>query len=91
MQIFHAIAMPLVLTLSVDYGIFMVAFLEGTLDKDTPEGVLLSALTTIGGFGCLIFAQHPALFSIGIVVTGGITMAILSSIFLLPLFIGKRQ
>lgn len=83
-RIFHAISIPLVMTLSLDYSIFMLSYLQGTLEKDTPKGVLLSAVTTISSFGCLILADHPALFSIGITVTGGMSMAILSSLILLP-------
>jgi len=44
----------------------------------------LSGLTTVTGFGALVFAQHPALHSIGITVLLGIGAAIPSAIYVIP-------
>jgi predicted exporter len=84
LNIFHAIALPLVMTLSVDYGIFMLAFLEGRLRRESVKGVLLSGLTTLSGFGALLLARHPALFSLGLTVSIGLSAALLAALVLMP-------
>ncbi len=84
MTLFHAVALPLVMALSLDYGLFMLAALQGKMDMDTRKSVALSALTTVAGFGCLLFARHPALFSLGLTVTGGIASAFAVALWLLP-------
>jgi predicted exporter len=89
-NIFHAVALPLVTALSVDYGIFMQAVLEGELDAAGARGVLLSALTTLAGFGVLLTAGHPALFSLGLAVSGGIAAALLAAFGLQPLLMRGR-
>jgi predicted exporter len=88
-SMFHAVALPLVIALSVDYGIFMLAVLEGRLDAYGKKGVLLSALTTLGSFGCLLLARHPALFSIGLTVTVGIGAAVATALLVLPRMAGQ--
>jgi uncharacterized membrane protein YdfJ with MMPL/SSD domain len=49
------------------------------------KGILLSALTTLAGFGSLLLARHPALFSLGAAVTGGIAAAMAAALWLQPL------
>lgn len=86
-NMFHAVALPLVIALSVDYGIFMQAVIEGRMDGHGKKGVLLSALTTLAGFGSLLLARHPALFSLGLAVTGGIAAAMAAALWLQPLLV----
>jgi predicted exporter len=83
-NIFHAMALPLVMTLSVDYGIFMLARLEGVLGMECDKAVQLSGITSLSSFGALLLADHPALFSIGLTVTLGLTAALGTALFLLP-------
>lgn len=73
--LFHAVSFPLIMALSIDYGLFMLASMQGQLDTACRKGVALSAITTIIGFGCLAFARHPALFSIGATVGSGIAVS----------------
>ncbi|MCC8194258.1 MAG: MMPL family transporter [Deltaproteobacteria bacterium] len=84
LNIFHAMALPLVMALSVDYGVFMLARLEGTLDRESVKGVVLSGLTTLSGFGALLLARHPALFSLGLTVTIGLAASLATALFCLP-------
>ena len=84
LNIFHAMALPLVMALSVDYGVFMLARLEGTLDPDSARGVLLSGLTSLSGFGALLLSRHPALFSLGLTVTLGLAASLVAALCLLP-------
>ncbi len=83
-NIFNVISSILIIGLGIDYGIFMVYRCSEDYEHDADTAVLLSGLTTITGFGALVFANHPALFSIGVTVLLGIGAAIPSSIFVIP-------
>lgn len=82
----NALAFPLILGVGVDYGMHvMLAMLEG---KDLTIGLttvvkplVISGLTTIAGFGALIFAQNPALKGLGTVCALGVTCCLATSIF----------
>lgn len=84
LNIFHTMALPLVMALSVDYGIFMLARLEGALGPESARGVLLSGLSTLAGFGALLLARHPALFSLGVSVSLGLAASLIAALALLP-------
>jgi predicted exporter len=90
-NMFHAAALTLVIALSVDYGIFMLAVQEGRMHKNGRKGILLSALTTLAGFGSLMLARHPALFSLGVAVTGGIAAALAAALWLQPLMFAPAE
>ena len=83
-NIFNIISTILIIGLGIDYGIFMVCKCSEDYEHDTDTAVLLSGLTTITGFGALVFAQHPALYSIGLTVLLGIGAAIPSAIYVIP-------
>ncbi len=83
-NIFNVISSILIIGLGIDYGIFMVCRCSEDYEHDTDTAVLLSGLTTVTGFGALVFAQHPALYSIGLTVLLGIGAAIPSSIYVIP-------
>ncbi len=74
----------LVLGLGVDYGIFMASQGPNRVDMGTRQAVLVSGLTTLVGFGALILADHPALYSIGLTVIAGIAAAIPAALFVVP-------
>jgi predicted exporter len=84
LNLFHVMALPLVLALSVDYGVFMTARLGGAVSAETERAVLLSGLTSLSGFGALLLARHPALFSLGLTVSLGLFAALISALVLLP-------
>ncbi len=50
----------------------------------TIKAVKISGLTTLAGFGVLVFARHPSLNSLGATVSIGITAALCCAIFILP-------
>jgi len=90
-NIFNIIISTFIFGLGIDYCIF----LSNGIIADHREGklsitpyklsILLSALTTIGAIGVLIFARHPALQSIALVSIFGISTVVLISYTLLPL------
>ena len=81
----NALAFPLILGVGVDYGMHvMLAMLEG---ENVTEGLItvvkplvISGLTTIAGFGALMFAQNPALKGLGTVCAVGVTSCLLTSL-----------
>ncbi|WP_320172120.1 MMPL family transporter [Maridesulfovibrio sp.] len=87
LNIFHIVALPLVIGLGADYGIFMV-FQE--MERPSPatiRAVTISGLTTLAGFGVLVFARHPSLHALGGTVAAGISAALVCAVFILPHFL----
>ncbi len=78
------ISAMVVIGLSIDYGIFMVYNIRYKLKAQTPLAVSLSAVTTLIGSGVLIFARHPVLYSIGLVLVTGVTTGYLTAFFVIP-------
>ena len=88
-NIFNVVASILVIGLAVDYGIFVVFGSIRDVSLETGYAVTVSGITTLIGFGSLIFAKHPSMFSIGITVSSGIVPALLCSITLVPYVVKK--
>ena len=91
MNLFHIVSLPLIIGLGADYGIFMVCHPEHSAQHQTRRAVLFSGLTTLGGFGVLVLARHPALHSIGITVLTGIGAAMLAALWVVPALNGERR
>ena len=84
-NLFSIAALPLIIGLAADYGIFIVNVCKEGVEHGTFRAVLVSGLTTVTGFGALVFAEHPALYSLGITVLLGVGAAIPAAIFLVPM------
>jgi uncharacterized protein len=78
------IAAMVVVGLVSDYGIFMVYYCKYKYKTGTITAVTLAALTTLVGAGVLLFAQHPVLFSVGVIMTSGVLAGYLSSMLIIP-------
>lgn len=78
------IAAMVVVGLCIDYGIFIVCNQKNKYKKTTRKAVALSALTTIIGAGALLFASHPVMFSIGLVLVSGVTAGFFSAVLVVP-------
>lgn len=85
-NLFNVIAAILIIGLGVDYGIFMLSRCDGSGCQQSEHAVLVSALTTLAGFGSLVLAQHPAMYSIGVTVLFGISAAVLTALYVVPAF-----
>lgn len=84
MNVANMIAVIVVIGLCVDYGIFMsYRHLYGG-DSGTSLSVTLSAATTLAGAAALLFAHHPALFSVGVTLVIGVGSGYLSALFVVP-------
>ncbi len=99
-NIFNIIISTFIFGLGVDYSIFITNGLlaenrTGERVMSTHKtSILLSVITTILGVGVLIFAKHPALYTISLVSLVGILSAVLIAFTVQPLlfklFIGNK-
>ncbi len=83
-----------VVGLAVDYGIFIVNSLQHKHATHVLAAISLSSLTTLIGAGAVIFASHPMLRSVGIVLCVGISIACTTAIMVVPALwqlVGKRK
>ena len=83
--------LPLVLGIGIDNGIHVVHRFLTHGDEDlvdvfqhTGRGIVMTSLTTIVGFGALVFADYPGLVSSGIVAILGIGGTLVTAVTLLP-------
>ncbi len=83
-NLFNIIAAILIIGLGVDYGIFIVASCRHGAACSSRRAVLVSALTTLAGFGSLVLADHPAMYSIGLSVLLGIAAAVVTALYVVP-------
>lgn len=84
LNLFHVAAIPLIIGLGVDYGIFMLYWKRGQASSGTAKAVFISALSTIMAFGALTTANHPALHSLGLAVLTGVCAAAFCALLVIP-------
>jgi hypothetical protein len=95
----NIITLPLVIGIGVAYGLYAVdRFKENPnktiFDTSTGKAVWLSALTTIFGFGSLIQASYRGISSLGLLMTLGVCMCLITSLYILPAllkFFGRKK
>jgi uncharacterized protein len=88
----NMIVLPLLLGIGVDNGIHLVHDYRRQVanrsdyvpSADTINGVLLTSLTSIIGFGSLMISAHQGLFSLGFCLAIGITGCLATSLIPLP-------
>ncbi len=90
LNLFALFAMPLLIGLGIDYGVFMIFKFKGRSELHPTRAVIIAALSTLIGFGSLMAGQHKVLFGIGFMVFIGIASSILAAIFIVPAFLKKQ-
>jgi predicted RND superfamily exporter protein len=95
LNLVNLVALPLLIGIDVDYGIFLVSMFQKRNDvrrlEPTCHAVLMCGLTTLLGFGSLVTCSVPAVASLGIVSGVGIFGAMLGIFALaLPLLLGIK-
>lgn len=85
----NIMTLPLVIGIGVTNGIHILnRFMEeqnpGILAKSTGKAVIVSALTTIAGFGSLIPAKHQGIASLGAVMSVGVGTCMVAGLTFLP-------
>ena len=81
------VAVIIITGLAIDYGIFAVSACDSnssSFSKDAFAALTLSVISTFIGASALLFANHPALFSIGLVVSSGVLVAYFSAVYISP-------
>ncbi len=93
----NVIALPLILGIGVDNGIHMVHRIHQSppgevnlLRTSTARGVFFSTLTTMCGFGNLAISPHPGTASMGLMLTAGIVLTLVSTLFVVPAMVRHR-
>lgn len=89
--------MPIVFGLGVDYGVYVVD--RWSRERETPRqalagvgpAVLVTGLTTLAGFGALLFARLAGLRSLGLAVVLGAACTLAAALILLPLLLPERR
>jgi len=87
----NLVILPLIIGIGVVNGVHIVhRYREETdksvniLSRSTGQGVVLSSLTTMIGFGSLMVADHQGVYSLGLVLTMGVGCCLITSITVLP-------
>jgi hopanoid biosynthesis associated RND transporter like protein HpnN len=85
-------AIPILIGIGIENGVqIMHRFKEradfAVAEKSTGTGVILTALTTIAGFGSLLIAKHKGVYSLGLIMSVGVLVCLLSAIIALPVLL----
>ncbi len=85
----NIMTLPLVVGVGVTNGIHVLHRFaeEGSptiFGRSTGKAVLLSALTTVAGFGSLMLAQHRGIASLGLIMALGTTACLIAGVVVLP-------
>ena len=91
------IAFPITFGIGVDYSVNVMARYRQTGSRDVIEAirstggaVAVCSLTTIIGYGSLLFAKNQALFLFGLVAVLGELTCLVSAVVVLPAVLAKR-
>ena len=92
----NLVVFTMVLGIGVDYGVHILhRGLQSTPSHFEPDleqvskGVVLAGLTTLWGFGSLVFSSYPGLRSMGTVALMGVGFSLLISLTLVPVLFRK--
>jgi len=87
-------ALPLIIGAAAEYGLnVFVRYAEGlatggpTLARSAVLAVIISGLTSIGGFSSLMIAHHQGIFGLGLLLTVGTAASLVAAIVVLPVLI----
>lgn len=91
-NLLNLMAMPLLLGMGIDYGIHIQLALRRysgdlvAVRKSVGRALLLAGTTTVVGFGSLSFSTNAGMASLGKVCALGIALALLTAVYLLPVW-----
>jgi len=85
----NIVTLPMILGIGVAFGVYVVARYreEGKVrifESSTGKAVILSAMTTLFGFGSMLFGEYRGLVSLGMVMSLGVICTLVSAIIILP-------
>jgi predicted exporter len=95
LNLLNVFVITMVIGVGSDYAIYIIHRVrEGSSTEQlaqTARAVVLSALTTIVGFGTLITTHYPGLQSMGWMASLGVLFACLTAVVLVPLVVGRSK
>ncbi len=90
----NIIALPLLLGIGIDSSLHMVhrsrntgVVYENLLHTSTARAIFYSALTTLVGFGSLVFSTHQGTASMGLLLTVGLFLTLICVLIILPVLL----
>jgi hopanoid biosynthesis associated RND transporter like protein HpnN len=91
----NIIALPLLLSLGVSYGIYFVSYwrsgLNQPLQSSMARAVLFSAATVLIAFSSLALSSHPGTSGMGKLLTVALVYSLLCTFFVLPALCGPHK
>ncbi|MEZ4449510.1 MAG: MMPL family transporter [Nannocystaceae bacterium] len=89
LNFFNVIAFPLLIGMGQDDAVHLLhRAREGSplpaVLRETGGAIFMTTLTTVLGYGSMLFADHLGLFSLGLTAASGMVLCLLASIALLP-------
>lgn len=93
-NVINILALPLIVGMGIDYGVHFIHGLRtkpeiGEVTRTTGRSVLLSALTTMIGFGSLVLiGSFEGIASLGLVLFIGIACCLVAATVVLPALVG---
>jgi hypothetical protein len=85
---------PLIVGTASEFGLnITVRYMEGRrhggpfVARSTVMAVIVNGLTTIAGFGSLMVADHQGIFGLGLLLTIGMSVSLVSSLLVLPVLL----
>jgi len=95
LNLLNVFVITMVIGVGSDYAIYIIHRVrEGSSTEQlaqTARAVVLSALTTIVGFGTLITTHYPGLQSMGWMASLGVLFACFTAVVLVPLVVGRSE
>lgn len=91
-NLLNLMALPLLLGLGVDYSIHIQLAMRRykgdrlAVRRSVGRALLLAGTTTVAGFGSLAFSTNSGMASLGKVCALGITLALVTAVYLLPVW-----
>jgi len=93
-SLYNLISLPIILGIGIDDGLHIIHSYRknpegGSADAIYKIGpaVFLTSLTSMIGFGCLSFYNHPGISSLGIVTFIGVAWCLVSTLLFLPIIL----
>ncbi len=80
--------------LSIDFGMHILHSCRHPQGVHARMAVTFAAMTTVMGAAVLLFARHPALYSIGLTLSIGVTLGYFAAMWMVPALyevVGRRQ
>ncbi len=91
LHLLHIVALLLVLSMGVDYGVFLVESRDQTRGLAASVlSVVLAALSTVLAFGLLGMSTYPALEALGITIGLGVLLSLVLAPLSLVLFVATK-